>query len=76
MFPLVTFKGSTSEVVGFLYFLAGPGATKTQTAIADDDSGGPNGEIYWVQVEGDGGGGALVLKPPLLMGHRSVGRRR
>ena len=56
MFPLVTFKGSTSEVVGFLYFLAGPGATETQTAIADDDSGGPNGEIYWVQVEGKGGG--------------------
>lgn len=47
--PLETFKGSTSKVVGFLSFLAGPGAAETHTAIADDDSVGRNGEMYWVQ---------------------------
>lgn len=49
MVPLETFKGSTSKVVGFLSFVAGPGAAETHTAIADDDSVGRNGEMYWVQ---------------------------
>lgn len=64
MFPLVTFRGSISEVVGFLYFLAGPGAAETQTAISDDYSVGRNGEVYWVHWKVMGAG-SLILKPPL-----------
>lgn len=35
MIPLVTFKRSMSEVVAYLYFLAGPGAAETETTVAD-----------------------------------------
>lgn len=33
--PLVNFRGATPKLVGFLYFLAGPRAAETHTAIVD-----------------------------------------
>lgn len=53
--PLVTFKGSTSEVVGFLCFA---GLRGCGSALPTDDSVDRNGEMYLVRV------GSLILKPP------------